>query len=299
VNRDPVFSLQPARGWLPWGALAPVLAVLFVALPLLGVSLLLERLSLADAGGEPIGFAGLVAFLLLPFAAITLVVLAWVRFVERRALATIGLASERMCPAYLRGHALGVATAFAVVATIWAAGGFNAYGYASAFGSWAGLARIAVLLACFVVQAGAEELLFRGWLLSALGRKFNAIVAVVVTCGVFAFVHYGPGQHWLMTLNMGLFSACACCLALDSNHIWGVMGWHAGWNWLLATGFELPITGLDVGVPAMIVPLTPHGPAYLTGGADGPEGSIVCSLFFVGATVILMRRISRRRAAVR
>jgi hypothetical protein len=142
-------------------------------------------------------------------------------------------------------------------------------------------------------------LLFRGWLLSALGRKFNAVVAVVVTCGVFAFVHYGPGQHWLMTLNMALFSAFACCLALDSNHIWGVMGWHAGWNWLLATGFELPVTGLDVGVPAMIVALTPQGPAYLTGGGDGPEGSIVCSLFFAGATVILARRITRRRMAVR
>ena len=230
MNRDPFFSTQPARGWRPWGALVPVLAVLFVALPLLGMSLLLERLFLADAGGEPIGFAGLVAFLLLPFAAITLVVLVWVRF---------------------------------------------------------------------VVQAGAEEVLFRGWLLSALGRKFNAVVAVVVTCGVFAFVHYGPGQHWLMTLNMVLFSAFACGLALDSNHIWGVMGWHAGWNWLLATGFELPVTGLDAGVPAMIVALTPQGSAYLTGGADGPEGSIVCSMFFVGATVILTRRITSRRTVVR
>ena len=73
MNRAPFFSTQPARGWRTWGALVPVLAVLFVALPLLGMSLLLERLSLADAGGEPIGFAGLVAFLLLPFAAITLV----------------------------------------------------------------------------------------------------------------------------------------------------------------------------------------------------------------------------------
>ena len=276
-----------------------MLAVLFIALPLLGVSLLLERLSMADAGGEPIGFAGLVAFLLLPFAAITLVVLAWVRFVERRGLATIGLASECVSPAYLRGHALGVATAFAVVAAIWAAGGFNAHGYTVAFGSWAGLSRIAVLLACFVVQAGAEELLFRGWLLSALDRKFNAIVAVVVTCGAFAFLHFGPGQYWLMTLNMVLFSAFACCLALDSNHIWGAMGWHAGWNWLLATGFELPVTGLDAGVSALIVALTPQGPAYLTGGADGPEGSIVCSLFFVGATMILTRRIARRYTAVR
>lgn len=276
-----------------------MLAVLFVALPLLGVSLLLERFSLADAGGEPIGFAGLVAFLLLPFAAITLVVLAWVRFVERRALSTIGLASECVSPAYLRGHALGVATAFAVVAAIWAAGGFNAHGYAVAFGSWAGLARIATLLACFAVQAGAEELLFRGWLLSALARRFNIVVAVAVTCGVFALLHYSPAQHWLMTLNMVLFSAFACCLALDSNHLWGVMGWHAGWNWLLATGFELPVTGLDAEVPAMIVALTPQGPAYLTGGADGPEGSIVCSLFFVGASVILARRITRRRTAVR
>jgi len=48
------------------------------------VSSVLERFGLVDANGDPIGRPGLCAFLLFPFAATGLVVLGWVRFVERR-----------------------------------------------------------------------------------------------------------------------------------------------------------------------------------------------------------------------
>ncbi|MBY0566549.1 MAG: hypothetical protein K2P70_04525 [Hyphomonadaceae bacterium] len=71
----------------------------------------------------------------------------------------------------------------------------------------------------------------------------------------------------------------------------GVMGWHVGWNWLLATGFELPVTGLDAGVSALLVKLVPDGPDILTGGSQGPEGSVVCLTFFVGAIATLLWRL--------
>jgi uncharacterized protein len=32
-----IYSPEPARGWLPWGALAPVLAFVFIAASLLWV----------------------------------------------------------------------------------------------------------------------------------------------------------------------------------------------------------------------------------------------------------------------
>jgi uncharacterized protein len=298
-DTDALYSTEPARGWLPWAALSWLLGIVFVAIPLLAVSLVLERFSLADASGEPVGFLGLVAFLLLPFGAIALVVLAWVHFVERRSLATIGLVPASGLGAYLRGMGGGVVTSLAVVVAIFLAGGFVATRLAPAFWSATALLQIAGLLACFVVQAGAEEILFRGWLLSALDRKINRFAAVLTTCAVFAFLHYGPHQHWLMTLNMVLYSAFACCLAIDANHIWGVMGWHTGWNWLLATGFELPVTGLDADLPALVASMSPSGSIYLTGGTEGPEGSVLCSLFFVFGILFLCWRSAGLRPVFR
>lgn len=123
-----------------------------------------------------------------------------------------------------------------------------------------------------MVQSSVEEILFRGWLLSVVARKFNTLAAVALTSMVFALLHFSPGQAWLVTVNILLFSVFACCWALRAENIWGVMGWHAGWNWLLATGFELPVTGLDAGLPALLATLRPTGPAWITGGWAGTRG---------------------------
>jgi hypothetical protein len=68
---------------------------------------------------------------------------------------------------------------------------------------------------------------------------------------------------------------------------------------LLATGFELRVTGLDAHMPALLVKLVPRGPENLTGGAQGPEGSILCSLILVGGILLLGLRASSSRFARR
>lgn len=224
-----IYSVEPAKGWLPWAALAPVLGVLFVAVPLVGVSSVLEHLHFADGKGDPIGLSGLFAVLLFPFALVGLVVLAWAHSVERRSLASIGLTRTGGTWTFLRGHATGITTSFAVVAAIWLVGGFVADGYAKAFRSSDALPGVAVLLFCFAVQSSMEEVLFRGW--------------------------------------------------------------------LLATGFELPVTGLDAKLPPLIEKLTASGPTYLTGGAQGPEGSLACTLFFACAIAYLAWSAKRSRNA--
>lgn len=60
-----------------------------------------------------------------------------------------------------------------------------------------------------------------------------------------------------------------------------------------ATGFELPVTGIDAGVSALLVKLVPHGPDIVTGGAEGPEGSLICQIFFVGAIATLLWRLRK------
>lgn len=51
-------------------------------------------------------------------------------------------------------------------------------------------------------------------------------------------------------------------------------------------------------MPALTVSLAPTGPDYLTGGAQGPEGSIFCTLFFVCGITVFAWRIARTRKNV-
>jgi membrane protease YdiL (CAAX protease family) len=285
-----LYSADHAKGWIPWGALAPFLCLVLVVAPSLGAEYLLEYLGLLDAKGDAVGFNGLVALLLFPFSMMALAVVVWVLLVERRSLATAGLVGRWGAAKFVLGHAIGLITICAVVGAIWLAGGLEAGEPWKAAQSPDALMRIGILLVCFAVQSSAEEFVFRGWLLSAIARKFNVALAVVLSSMVFSLLHYGPGQPWLVTLGTFLFGLFACAWALKAGSIWGVMGWHAGWNWLLATGFELPVTGLDADVPALLVHLTAIGPRELTGGAQGPEGSLFCLLFFAGAIGWLMWR---------
>ncbi len=292
MNSRSIYSPEPAKGWLPWGALAPFLCILIVALPMLALGKAERHLGLLDAKGDPTGFAGLCSMLFVEFAATGLLLLLWVRFVERRSLATIGLPVRAMRPAPTLGRGLlvGIVMSIALVASIWLAGGYQASEVAQAFRSWSALTKIAVLLLAFVVQSGVEEILFRGWLLSVVTRKFNRAGGVVLSSLVFTFLHYGPQQRWDVMLGTLLFALFACAWALRAGNLWGVMGWHAGWNWLISIGFEVPITGLDTKQPALLVHLTPQGPDWLTGGAEGPEGSVLCSLLFVVAIGFLLAR---------
>jgi uncharacterized protein len=140
---------------------------------------------------------------------------------------------------------------------------------------------------------GAEEILFRGWMLSALVYKFNRMISIALTSLVCCALHLEPHQHWLFTMNVVLFSVFACCWALRSGNIWGVMGWHAAWNWLSVVGFEVPFTGYDAHMPALFVKLVDQGPVYLTGGAEGAEGSILCSVILTAGLAFLW--LLRRR----
>ena len=76
------------------------------------------------------------------------------------------------------------------------------------------------------------------------------------------------------------------------------LGWHAGWNWLLAVGFGLPVTGLGVGIPALLADMEPVGPFWLTGGAQGPEASVACLGYFaVGIAWMLAQARNRNKIA--
>lgn len=285
-----IFAIEPGRGWVPWALLMPVLGLAFVIGPSLAASLPLQQWGLLDGQEMPVGRLGMIAMLLLPFGAMGLFVVGWAYLIERRPLDAIGLVDAAAGRRFASGLLIGALTSGSVVAAIWASGGFEVVAIAPAFASADALIYIAVLLACFVVQASAEEILFRGWMLSALARRIHVLGAIAIVSAVFTLLHMAGETSLVTIVNTVLFSVFACCWALKTRNIWGVMGWHAGWNWLLAVGFESRVTGLDMQVPALLVRLMPFGPDDLTGGAEGPEGSVFCTLLFAVAIAVLIAR---------
>ncbi|MEO8277475.1 MAG: type II CAAX endopeptidase family protein [Thermoanaerobaculia bacterium] len=290
-----LYSPEPARGWLPWGALAPVLCLFLVALPAIAAWKVENFFGLVDVKGVPTGFAGFCSLLFFDFGVTGAILLAWVRWVEKRTLPTIGLVADRGLRRFVRGLGVGLATSGLVVALIGLAGGYATGELFPALRSPTAVLKIAVLLAGFAVQSSVEEILFRGWLLSAVARKLNLTLGVFLTSLVFMMLHYSPHQAWDLMLGTFVFSLFACAWALESGSIWGVMGWHAAWNWLIGVGFELPITGLNLDLPALLVQLTPVGGRSMNGGVQGPEGSFLCTLFFASASAFLFLRNRQRR----
>lgn len=298
MTRVALFSREPARGWLPWAWLAPILLILFNAVPVVAMDDWMQARGWSTPGGDPVGLAGLHALLWIGFAPTLLLVLAWVRGVERRSLASIGLTGAAPLETFLRGLAIGFATIALVVGAIWAAGGMQAAGIGPAWRSPSALLQVALLLPAFVFQSSVEEVMFRGWLLSTVARRAGVPVAVLLVSLAFGLLHYSPHQPPLVMASTVLFSLFACAWVVRTGNLWGVMGWHAGWNWLLAVGFELPVTGLDAHLPALLVALRPQGGDALTGGTQGPEGSVLCVVFFALAIAWMLVRARKARAGL-
>src|SRR5690606_17506343 len=89
----------------------------------------------------------------------------------------------------------------------------------------------------------------------------------------------------------GIFLGALC---LRTGGLWWPTGAHLGWNWAHAFLADLPVSGLDV-VDAPLIEAHAAGPPWLSGGAFGPEGSVLATAAVLAAAAWSWR--SRRLAA--
>ena len=282
-----IFSDEPAKGWIPPSIAAPFICIFLLVISMLPGDLGLAYLGLTEPMGPPRGPLGFF-MMLVSFSALGLAIAGWVRWVEKRSLASAGLCGDGQLKKFLTGLALGIAMMGAIVTAIALSGGYHVADLAPAFASPAALGWIALLLAGFTVQASVEEFVFRGWLFSTIMRRWNMTAAFILSSAAFTFAHFSPRASLPELVMTFVFAIFACAWVRRSNSIWGVMGWHVGWNWFAGTGFDVPITGLDTGLPALVVKMVPVGPAWLNGAGEGPEGSVFTLALLTVAGLILL-----------
>ena len=280
-----------------WTAAAIALCLVFMIGGQVGALYPAIALGFVSPGGGADGWPQLAYELVAAFGLGSVLVLLWAWLFERRGPAPLGLNAKGPMR-FLRGYLLGLAFLLTVIGVIWAAGGYVVEG-AGAFGSaaiGAALLPIGVLLLGFIIQGSSEELLFRGWLMQLIASRYGLWIAVIANSALFALAHAGniePSKELLVGLaNIVLFGLFISLYAVREGSLWGVCGWHAAWNWLLGLGFGLEVSGMKIDSLPLITDLAaaPGAVWWLTGGAFGPEASVVATAVLLIGTVVLAMR---------
>lgn len=162
---------------------------------------------------------------------------------------------------------------------------------------WVGVAAFGGVLAAlfgYAVQAPAEELLCRGWLLQTAGLRYGPAAGIVISSIVFALWHVAlnPDTGVLGVFNLVLFGVLFALYVLREGSLWGVCAMHIVYNWTEANFFGFDYYGEE---PAggSLLNLREAGPDLLTGGSIGvgiTGGLATTVVVSTGLAVLILRR---------
>ncbi|MFV2003423.1 MAG: cation transporter, partial [Paracoccaceae bacterium] len=120
------------------------------------------------------------------------------------------------------------------------------------------LALLPLALVGIALQSGAEELVFRSYLLQQLAARFRSPLIWMIAPGlIFALFHYDPrsmGQNtWLVIAAAGVFALVASDLTRLTGSIGAAWGFHFANNVV-----AIAIIAIDGTIPGLALYLTPY-----------------------------------------
>jgi membrane protease YdiL (CAAX protease family) len=157
-----------------------------------------------------------------------------------------------------------------------------------------------VLLLGFILQGGLEEWIIRGYIYHTLRERWRPWIAALGSSMLFALLHAGnPDVSGIALLNIVLAGMVLAALVERTGSLWSATLAHGAWNFAVACLLSVPVSGIPL-FHLLNVRIT--GNPDLTGGGFGPEGSALLTLLGILLTALLWRgmwaRKSERAAAV-
>ena len=226
------------------------------------------QMNMKGATSVPLGDIVIQASALLP-----LLCAAWLMSrIEHRPFGDYGLpVRNAFGKLFWLGALAGLATEVVTMTLIFAFHGFSFGAVALDAG---GIAKYAVLWAiAFVLVGLQEEFLFRGYLLFTLASAIRFWPAAVLISLMFGAVHLSnPGENWVGGLGIVVWALVICMTLRRTGSLWFAAGFHAAGNF--AETFLFSVNDSGKSAQGQLLHSTMHGPAWLTGGSVGPEGSV-------------------------
>ena len=108
-------------------------------------------------------------------------------------------------------------------------------------------------------------------------------VATIVTTTWFVATHAtSRGENAIGLASIALFGLIACLTLWRTGNLWFAIGLHAAWDWSETYLYGVADSGHAPAPGHLFTARVPPGlPAWLTGGAAGPEGSALCLVLLV------------------
>ncbi|WP_182466827.1 CPBP family intramembrane glutamic endopeptidase [Sphingomonas gilva] len=163
-------------------------------------------------------------------------------------------------------------------------------------GGGAGAAMILWGVAAIAVQAGAEEIYFRGWLQPVLQQAWGGAAAVLLTAVAFSGLHImGGARAPVSLLNLFLGGVMFGLLALKGQGIAAALGAHIAWNATEQLGVGLdPNPGTGSFGAAIDYDLAGR---VLWGGSEEGLNASIAMTFALLAIVVPLLMLARRPKA--
>ena len=193
-------------------------------------------------------------------------------FMERRTLLSYGFRGNARALRLVCGLLWGFVAISALTLLLWKLGylaltrGSLSAGAALEHAAGWGLA--------FLIAGFFEESLFRGYVQFTITRGIGFWWGTVLFSLIFAFEHtMNPGESLV-----GLASVVAAGVIFSlslwyTGSLWWAVGFHAAWDWGQSYFYGTPDSGMQA--QSHLLNSHPAGPVLWSGGATGPEGSLL------------------------
>lgn len=229
----------------------------------------------------------LVAFALFLTFALIILTLVYVRFIEKRPVASMGLSRTGWLGRYAVGFALGLGlVAVTTALPLWLIGPVDVKGFTPI---------VIVFFVTFIIQSASEEIFFRGFLMPSIGNKIGVFWGVVISSFVFALAHiFNPGMTLTALVTIFFVGVFLALYILRTGSIFGACAIHAAWNF--GTGLITAISISGYTLDYAVVQLGEVPSVEDVNILGSPIDFIAIGVFLVGIALLLF--VGKKRLVV-
>ena len=138
-------------------------------------------------------------------------------------------------------------------------------------------------LVLFILVGFEEEILVRGYMMTAMKTTRIKWLILLLPALIFALMHGMNANVSLIGLGNILFvGILLACMFMRTGRLWVPIGFHITWNFFQGNVFGIAVSGMET--PAFLQTVF-TGPDWVTGGAFGAEGGILCTVVILVSLV--------------
>ena len=266
----------------------------FIAHSLLGqpstfLDSLADRVSIVS-GNPDRQFNYVLLTLLASFLLSVLLVIGFVKYIDRRSVGSLGFEYRGHLPDAMVGLLLPVIVLGSATLILYANNNLEWTDLHFSSGDF--LKGLFLMIAIAV----GEEMVFRGYILNNLMQKLNRWFALAISAALFSLMHSNnPGVDVLAMINLFIGGVLLGINYIYTRNLWFSIFLHTLWNFMQGPVLGFPVSGVDL---RSILQPELKGNILLTGGIFGLEASFITGVLLL-LTILVLYLVYQNRSGKR